>query len=143
MLRPFIHSVRILRSRRLVSHTHALIGMMSANFKKKEGFAQVAQWIALDPDNDTSIYRKFGELSARSLLYLQAELLVLEREIAKIDQRDAEKFASGDLDAKDVASTWEVLWEQCQSGEPEAQERMDLVLKAREKIKEYRTSSWP
>ncbi len=37
-----------------------------------EGFAQVAEWVALDPDNELFVFRKFDKLAVRNLLYLQA-----------------------------------------------------------------------
>ncbi|KAK5662246.1 hypothetical protein OQA88_8151 [Cercophora sp. LCS_1] len=109
----------------------------TTNLKRKEGFAQLAQWITLDADNDTSIYRKFGELGARNLLYLQAELFALERDLEKIDEEDVLRFAEGDLDAKDLASTWEQLVVRFGRGDEEARRRMELILKIREKVKEY------
>lgn len=101
----------------------------------KIGFAQVARWIALDPDKETSIYRKFDELAARNLLYLQAELLVLEKKINGLDVNDAK---SEDMDLADAIMTWETLERQYNTGSEKARVRMDLIIKIRAKIKEYR-----
>ncbi|KAL6809566.1 hypothetical protein J3E69DRAFT_351000 [Trichoderma sp. SZMC 28015] len=103
-------------------------------FHQKEGFAQVAMWIALDPDKETSIYRKFDELAARNLLYLQSELLVLENKLDQLDRSDAK---SDDMDLADAARTWETLERQNTMGYEEAQIRMDLIIKIRAKLKEY------
>ncbi|KAL2213824.1 hypothetical protein CC79DRAFT_1362613 [Sarocladium strictum] len=97
----------------------------------KDGFADVARWISLDRDNETFIFRKFDELAARNLLYLQAELLVIENKLNKLDQRDA---LSDDIDVKDVARRWEALE---QLNNVDAQARLDLVIALREKLKEY------
>jgi hypothetical protein len=60
------------------------------------GFALVASKIASDSDKTTTIYRRFDELSARNLLFYQAELAELEGQ-----QRDYDEV---DRNAKDQAS---------------------------------------
>ncbi|KAL4948176.1 hypothetical protein BDW69DRAFT_189508 [Aspergillus filifer] len=40
-------------------------------------------------DGEATIYRKFAELSARNLLYLQCELQAIEKKIRKLDINDA------------------------------------------------------
>jgi hypothetical protein len=107
------------------------------------GFAQVARWVARDSDDEASIYRKFGELSARNLFYIQAELLVLEKQLRDIDEGDALKIANADFDAIDLASTWEVLVEKSTAGNKDACDRMKLVMTVREKLKEYRMYQHP
>ncbi|GES58894.1 hypothetical protein ATEIFO6365_0003017700 [Aspergillus terreus] len=101
---------------------------------RKEGFADVARWIALDPDNETFIYRKFDELAAQNLLYLQAEILVLEKELNKLDVNDAN---SDDMDLRDAIRTWETLTQRYDANDEKARSRMDLVIRIREKLKEY------
>ena len=44
---------------------------------KLEGYPSFAQFIARD--GDAAIFRKYAQLSARNLLYLQSELYVLEQ----------------------------------------------------------------
>ncbi|KAL3459155.1 hypothetical protein BJX64DRAFT_291552 [Aspergillus heterothallicus] len=100
----------------------------------KEGFANVARWIALDRDSETFIYRGFRELAARNLLYLQSELLDLEKRLNELDKNDA---TTDDLDVKDEARTWETLRERYESGNEDAKARMDLVMQLRASIKEY------
>lgn len=101
-----------------------------------EGFASVARWISFDPDNETFIYRKFSELAARNLLYLQCELLVLEKQLNDLDQNDTK---SDDMDLKDAARTWETFAQQYEDGIKEAKDRMDIILRLRAKLKEYST----
>ncbi|RFU75426.1 hypothetical protein TARUN_6820 [Trichoderma arundinaceum] len=100
----------------------------------KDGFAKVARWTALDPDKETYIYRKFDELAARNLLYLQSELLFLENQLSQLDKYDAK---SDDMHLKDAIRTWETLAHQYHAGNENARARMDLIIKIRAKIKEY------
>lgn len=103
--------------------------------RRKVGYASVAEWIALDPDNEPFIFRKFDELSARNLLYLQAEILAIEEQLERIDDADA---ASRDLGRLNLARTWETLNDSKKLGDQEARDRMTLILMLREKLKEYR-----
>jgi len=101
--------------------------------KRKERFADVARWIALDYDSETSIYRRFHELAARDLLYLQAELLVLEDQLNELDEHDPK---TDDMDKKDAARTWETLIKRHASGLEDAKVRKESVEKIRAKLKE-------
>ncbi|EHK20569.1 uncharacterized protein TRIVIDRAFT_223886 [Trichoderma virens Gv29-8] len=105
-----------------------------SDYHRKEGFAQVARWIAFDPDSESFIYRKFDELAARNLLYLQSELLVLEKQLDQTDKNDAE---SDDMGLADTIMTWETLERQYKNGNEEARIRMNLIVKMRDKLKEY------
>jgi hypothetical protein len=101
----------------------------------KEGFAEVSRWISLDRDNETFIFRKFDELAGRNLLYLQAELLILESRLAELDRLDAE---SDDIDVKYAAKTWEPMAQQKGAN---SEIRLALVAEVRAKMKEYRMST--
>lgn len=103
---------------------------------RKEGFADVARWISLDPDNETFIYRRFNQLAARNLLYLQSELLAIEKQLDELDKNDA---LSDDMTLKDSARTWETLVSLHENGNTDAKTRMDLIVKLRAKLKEYRS----
>jgi hypothetical protein len=100
------------------------------------GYASLAAFIASDPDHSTAIYRRFDELSARNLLYLQSELAELK---ARQDELDQEDFR-GDLDDKRRAKDWKVLRDRADSGDVNARERLDLVHSIRSKLKEYSMS---
>lgn len=102
-----------------------------------EGYAAVADWIALDPDNETFVFRKFDELAARNLLYIQSELLCIEKELAALDRQDAEE-AREDMDVKDAARTWEVLSRRSEAGHGDSKRRVELINRLRAKMKEYR-----
>jgi len=101
---------------------------------RKEGFADVARWIALDPDGETAIYRKFGELRARSLLYQQCRLAALEKRLGKFDEQDA---ADDDIGVRDAARTWETLEQRYAAGNEAALARMQLLGEIDMALKEY------
>jgi hypothetical protein len=103
------------------------------------GYPSLAAFIASDPDHSTAIYRRFDRLSARNLLYLQAELVTLERQQDEFDNQD---LNSEGLDAKEKARDWEKLLAKAESGsDDEAQKRVTIAKAIREKIKEYSQSS--
>jgi len=54
------------------------------------GFARVTAFIAADPDNLTSIYKRFDALSIRNLLFLEARVAALEELQRKLDKEDAD-----------------------------------------------------
>ncbi len=102
------------------------------------GYPSLAAFIASDPDHSTAIYRRFDRLSARNLLYLQAELSILEK---KQDELDKEDLKSDDIDAKDKARNWETLLARAEAGSDDAaEERVKVVKAIRDKIKEYSKS---
>lgn len=51
-----------------------------------KGYPRLAAYI--DSDSDTALFRRFGILSARNLLYLQAELTELEARLNALDKAD-------------------------------------------------------
>ncbi|CAJ2505208.1 Uu.00g126020.m01.CDS01 [Anthostomella pinea] len=53
---------------------------------KPAGYAQWASWMAADPDNEPFIFRKFDELAAVDLLYLQSEMIDIEAELKEMNQ---------------------------------------------------------
>lgn len=67
-----------------------------------DGYLSFAEFIARD--RDAAIYRKFGGLSARNLLYLQSELHYLEGRLHALDKEDAESL--GNDNACKVAREW-------------------------------------
>lgn len=104
--------------------------------------SRVAPKIASDPDKTSTIYRRFDRLSARNLLFLEAEIAELEALQDGYDLRDLKhqddmtihchsdwrefvKYA----DEKDVHENFT---------QPEQKERMELALKITNKLQEYR-----
>ena len=53
-----------------------------------EGYPSLAQFIARD--GDAAIFRKYSQLSARNLLYLQSELHELDAQLRQLDREDAQ-----------------------------------------------------
>jgi hypothetical protein len=53
-----------------------------------DGFPSLAAFIASDRDRSTLIYKRFDELAARNLLYLQSELAELHAKQRAFDQED-------------------------------------------------------
>lgn len=102
---------------------------------KPLGFAALSSLMASDGDQELLIFRKFDEISARNLLYMQCELLSIEERLKKCDKKLS---SSGDMDLEEAAETWEVMVEQAGDGRAEAQEMMELVKELRFKTKEYR-----
>jgi len=101
-----------------------------------KGYPSLAHFIASDYDKSTAIYRRFDQLSARNLLYLQSELAELE---ARQQKQDAEDFKESNTIEKQRVRDWETL--RRKAADPanvRERERMDLILETREKLKEYR-----
>jgi len=97
------------------------------------GFPSVAAFIARDPDHSFSVYNAFHRLSSRNLLYLEAEILELQKEQDDLDFRDSRR----DPDVQQCFRSWTRL----KSGEDlEQAKRIELVEKIRAKLKEYRKS---
>ena len=96
-----------------------------------EGYPTFAAFIA--KDKDAAIYRRFENLSARNLLYLQSELHDLERQLEKIDLEDA-KNIDNEL-AQRAARQW--TYYEKDSNE-QARRRRNLQRTIKKKIKEYR-----
>ncbi|GAW19296.1 hypothetical protein ANO14919_087820 [Xylariales sp. No.14919] len=105
------------------------------------GYAQWASWIASDPDSEPFVFRKFDELGALNLLYLQSDMIYLE---AQLKELDLEEVQQPDIDSINAARQWEVLLKQCASSasadskvSTRAKKKMELILRLRAKMKEY------
>ena len=101
-----------------------------------EGYPSFAQFIATD--SDAAIYRKYGHLSARNLLYLQSELHELEAQLQQLDIEDA-KDISNEV-AQKVAREW-VHYDD--PNNKAACQHKVLQEKIRLKVREYRTHMIP
>ena len=53
------------------------------------GLPGLASFIAQDPDQETQILRKFDDLTARTLLHMQSELLHLRQELSNVERAGA------------------------------------------------------
>lgn len=113
-----------------------------ARVKPINGFPRVADKIASDPDKTTTIYRRFDRLSARNLLFLEAEIAELEAQQNKYDTDDLLAANQGVIECH---SDWRKFEryanEKDQSGKLTQRtqaKKMKLALKIKEKLKEYR-----
>ena len=97
-----------------------------------KGYPSLAAFIASDPDKSSSIYRRFDRLSARNLLYLQSELAELEARQDRLDEEDRKRTTA----EKESACNWQVFKERAKCN-PHEQERMEVVMQVRDKLKEY------
>lgn len=116
--------------------------MKPAKPQRINGFPRVAEKIASDPDKTTTIYRRFDRLSARNLLFLEAELAELEAIQDRFDEADLKA-------ANHIINDLHCDWKRFEFYANEKDEnhnyihldqvqRMELLLKTREKLKEYR-----
>lgn len=113
--------------------------------KPIRGFPRVAEKLASDPDKTTTIFRRFDRLSARSLILQEAELAELEAELDRLDQED-DVSTSGEV--RDCHTEWSTF-ERLATGRdsngkptnPGQAAKLELALKIRSKIKEYRKLS--
>jgi hypothetical protein len=104
---------------------------MSSPDRVVHGYPSLAAFIASDKDQSASIYRSHRRISSRNLLYLEIELSELESELDALDESDL----AGGFESKKFARSWKKLRE---SDEPEHIERVNLIMRIREKTKEFR-----
>lgn len=103
-----------------------------------KGYPSLAEFITSDRSKSTVIFNRFDRLSARNLLYLQAELVELEARQDAFDKEDA----SADLDGKQSRRDWGVFKKRSEDPlNQRERDRMELVKQIREKIKEYSRKS--
>lgn len=101
----------------------------------RDGYPALAAWVGRDLDNETFVFRKFNQLSARNLLHLQCQLIQLEHEINELND-DARR--SSDLDARQALRRWEKLKELATDPARPEKVRLDKADELAVKIKEYR-----
>lgn len=109
---------------------------------ESNGYATVARSIAQDPDKETYVFRRFDRLTARNLLNLQGELLVLQDQLDALDGKAA---SSPDPDLHSSMRSWEALMRNAKvspnrSGEEETK-RLEIAGDLEVKLKKYRESA--
>lgn len=105
-----------------------------------QGFADFSQYVA--SDLSLSIYRKFGVLGARNLLYLQTELQLLEIELEALGKEDKLAIAGGDIDdekfeLEEAARSWESMHGRAEDGDERQMRRLGMIYKIRKVMEEY------
>jgi hypothetical protein len=94
------------------------------------GYGAVAA--CMNADHDLAIYRRFGTLNTRNLLYLQSELSHLEEKLKELDS-EANDQKSG-INGYSVLRSWYHL-------EKQNGEHLKVVLEIRDKLEKYSTKS--
>lgn len=94
------------------------------------GYPQLAERMGRTPE--TAILRRFAGLNARNLLYLQAELVQLEGDLAEAEVADSRREEG--LGRK-FSTDWFWLVQSVNGNEHSRQ--WQLMLKVRERLKEY------
>ena len=96
-----------------------------------EGYEKLAQLMGNShTDGHFLIFQKFEQLSAQNLLYLQAEIVNLQEDLAGLAKEDAE---SEDHERQLFARDWWAL------SSAEDSEQWETFLQLRNKLKEYCT----
>lgn len=94
-----------------------------------DGFPSLANFIASDRDGTSTIFKRFNRLAARNLLTLQSELAELQ---AQLDEYDCEDREAG-ADALQSLRNWEDY----KTRNDKESDRIKLLGKIRETLKEY------
>lgn len=98
------------------------------------GYPTIATLMGAYPE--VGIFRRFGALNARNLLYLQAEVTSLEKQLEEVEKADLE---SGHPDRSIYSRDWRTLAEPIEVlGRDDTQWK--LFLRLREKLYEYSKS---
>lgn len=99
-----------------------------------EGHAKVAAMMGAHPE--VAIFRRFGAINAQNLLYLQAELIELERKLKKYAEEDANsKHPKRIL----YSRHWLSLSGSIDNPEHDSKQ-WEIMLTIKEKLKEYSKS---
>ncbi|KAJ9667112.1 hypothetical protein H2201_002631 [Coniosporium apollinis] len=105
-------------------------------FQALDGYPSLSRFIASDPDRTALVFKRFDRLAVRSLLYLQSELEDLQVQQDEYDRVDAND-QSDDLSSKQCARNWQEFKKKAQMDQKQ-KERMELVMKIKVTMKEYR-----
>jgi hypothetical protein len=92
------------------------------------GYPMLAERIAVKPQ--TGIYRRFDALNARHILYLQAELSILENSLRRIEREDQTKEKGRLRYAVDYQRMLE-------TPNDEDKTQLELIMKMHEKLRQY------
>ncbi|PVH73652.1 hypothetical protein DL98DRAFT_606918 [Cadophora sp. DSE1049] len=93
-----------------------------------EGYPQVAEFMGEYPT--LAMVRRFRGLNARNLLYLQAELVLIEKKLQEVEKADAKNDATKQY-SKDY------FWLMESATESEGGDQWRLIMEMRDKLREY------
>ncbi|KAI2476373.1 hypothetical protein Ptr902_12252 [Pyrenophora tritici-repentis] len=74
----------------------------------RDGYPALSRWISRDPDDEALVFRKFGRMSARSILHLQCRIIHVEKEVDDLDERIKR---SANIHTVRSLKRWETLME--------------------------------
>ncbi len=106
-----------------------------------EGYAELAEFIA--SDDDFLLFRRFGALGARNLLYLQAEVQVLEAQLKQLDEDDRiDTMNASNISEKTkverFARDWEFMIHNPRDENERQAKKLNLINSIRKAMKDYR-----
>lgn len=96
----------------------------------KKGYSKIASFMQDHPED--AIVRRFAALNLQNILYLQAEITNLQRDIDKLE---TDNDSSGEEDRRDFALDWYTLAHVHNT--PGAGEQWEKWLQLRKVLKEY------
>lgn len=102
--------------------------------EQRTGFPELACRLAINPDYEAFIFRKFDRLSARNLLQLESKLGYLEW---KLEQADKGAENSHDTETLRSIRTWEAFEENAKDQARPEHGHMTILEEIRETLKEY------
>jgi hypothetical protein len=107
---------------------------VESRIHRLSGFPSLAHFIASDRDRTTLIFKRYDELAARNLLYLQSELAGLQGKQRAFDQEDL----MSNLSTKQCARNYLDFKLAVQADDARQKDRWKLMKDIRETLKEYR-----
>jgi len=99
------------------------------------GFPLLASRMAMSPDYETFIFRRYDRLSARNLLHLESRLAYLDW---KLSQADQEAALSQDNETLRSVRVWEAFEDHARDPSRPEFARMKIAEQVREALQEYR-----
>ena len=106
-----------------------------------DGYVDFAEFIASDAE--LSIFRQFNSSASRNLLYLEAELQLLQFELQEVDKADQELLNSvdesdGKTKTEEAVRAWECFKQQAET-DPRQKKKLEMIMRLRKLTKEYGT----
>ena len=101
------------------------------------GYPKISNFMELIPE--AAIFRRFGALNARRLLYLQAELLQLQSRLEAVELSDKQ---SNDQRREMYSVDWEWLEASMNADDPATKKQWLLIQEIGTKLKEYSKRDW-
>lgn len=101
----------------------------------KTGFPELARRLAIHPDYEAFIFRKFDKLSAQTLLHLESKLTYLEW---KLGQADRQATDSQDNEMLRSIRVWEAFEDNAEDKARPDHAHMKIAEHIIETLKEYR-----